>query len=136
MSLHSQQIYVAPSPLGGRGVFTAKKIYQGDIIEVCPVIVMKVGEQELLDTTTLYDYYFLWEDEALGLKTCAIALGLGSMYNHFAPANADYQMDTEHATIDIIAVRDIEPGEEITINYHGDPNDTSPTWFMTDDRER
>lgn len=136
MSLHSQQIYVATSPLGGRGVFTAKKIYKGDIIEVCPVIVMKPGEQEVLDKTTLYDYYFLWEDEIQGINSCAIALGLGSMYNHFAPSNADYQMDTEHATIDIIAVRDIESGEEITINYHGDPNDDSPTWFMTDNKER
>jgi uncharacterized protein len=136
MSLHSQAIYVAPSPLGGRGVFTSKKIYKDDVIEVCPVIVMKVGDIELLDKTTLYDYYFLWEDEENDLKTCAIALGLGSMYNHTAPSNADYQMDTEHDTIDIIAVRNIEAGEEITINYHGDPNDSSPTWFMTDGKER
>jgi hypothetical protein len=135
MSLHSQQIYVAASPIGGRGVFASKKIYQGDIIEVCPVIVMKPGEMELLDQTTLYDYYFLWEDDDIELKTCAIALGLGSMYNHAAPSNADYQMDMEHTTIDIFAVRDIEAGEEITINYHGDPNDTSPTWFMTDGRK-
>lgn len=136
MSLHSQQIYVAPSPLGGRGVFTAKKIYSGDIIEVCPVIVMKEGEIALLDQTTLYDYYFLWEDEENNLKTCAIALGLGSMYNHTAPSNADYQMDVVHHTIDIIAIKDIEAGEEITINYNGDPNDDTPTWFMTDGRER
>jgi uncharacterized protein len=136
MSLHSQPIYVAASPLGGRGVFAAKKIYAGDIIEVCPVIVMKPHEIEILDKTTLYDYYFLWEDEENDLKTCAIALGLGSMYNHKAPSNADYQMDMDHVMIDIIAVKDIESGEEITINYHGDPNDDSPTWFMTDGRDR
>ncbi len=136
MSLHSQPIYVAASPLGGRGVFAAKKIHAGDIIEICPVIVMKPNEIEILDQTTLYDYYFLWEDEENDLKTCAIALGLGSMYNHKAPSNADYRMDMDHTMIDIIAVKDIESGEEITINYHGDPNDDSPTWFMTDGRER
>lgn len=136
MSLHSQQIYVAASPLGGRGVFASRKIYKGDVIEVCPVIVMKPGEIELLDKTTLYDYYFLWEDEENDLKTCAIALGLGSLYNHAAPSNADYIMDMDMLTIDIIAERDIEPFEEITINYHGDPYDERPTWFMTDDRVR
>lgn len=135
MSLHSQQIYVAASPLGGRGVFTSKKIYAGDLIEVCPALVMNPTDIEHLDKTILYDYYFLWEDDAKGLKTTAVALGLGSMYNHAAPSNADYQMDFEYATIDIIAVENIEPGEEITINYNGHPHDDTPTWFMTDGRE-
>lgn len=134
MSLHSQAIYVAESPIGGRGVFAGKKIYKDDVIEVCPVLQMKVGEMEILDKTTLYDYYFLWENEDDTIKTCAIALGFGSLYNHAAPSNADYEMDFEHLTIDIIAVRDIEAGEEITINYHGDPNNAAPTWFMTDGR--
>jgi uncharacterized protein len=135
MSLHSQAIFVASSPIGGRGVFTSKKIYKGDSIEVCPVVVMKVGEMELLDKTTLYDYYFLWENEDETIKTCAIALGFGSLYNHAAPSNADYEMDFDLQTIDIIAVKDIEAGEEITINYHGDPENEAPTWFMTDGRK-
>jgi uncharacterized protein len=135
MSLHSQAIYVAESPIGGKGVFASKKIYAGDVIEVCPVIPLKVGDMELLDKTTLYDYYFLWEDDEKDIKTCAIALGFGSLYNHAAPSNADYVMDYEAQTIDVSAVRDIEEGEEITINYHGDPEDTSPTWFMTDGRD-
>ncbi len=130
MSLHSQAIYIAPSEIGGRGVFAGKKIYKDDIIEVCPVIPMKVGEMEVLDKTTLYDYYFLWEDDDKQIKSCAIALGFGSLYNHTAPSNADYIMDFDAQTIDIFAVRDIEQGEEICINYHGDPEDTSPTWFM------
>jgi SET domain-containing protein len=136
MSLHSQAIYVAASDIGGRGVFAGKKIYAGDVIEVCPVLPMKKGEMEILDTTTLYDYYFLWEDEEQQIKSCAIALGFGSLYNHFAPSNADYIMDFDNLTIDIMAVRDIEAGEEITINYHGEPGDTSPTWFMLDDKKR
>jgi uncharacterized protein len=136
MSLHSQDIYVAASPLGGRGVFAGKKIYKGDIIEVCPMLPMKVGEMEMLDKTTLYDYYFLWEDDEKNIKTCAIALGFGSLYNHAAPSNADYEMDFDLNTLDVMAVRDIEAGEEITINYHGDPYDDSPTWFMTDEQKR
>ncbi|MBP7273641.1 MAG: SET domain-containing protein-lysine N-methyltransferase [Saprospiraceae bacterium] len=136
MSLLHRNIYVAPSDLGGRGVFAAEQIKKDDVIEVCPVIVLAPGQTSTLDKTTLYDYYFLWEDADSGLETCAIALGYGSLYNHAAPSNADYVMDFEHKTIDIFCVRDIEPGEEITINYHGDPNNESPPWFMTDNKIR
>ena len=45
-------------------------------------------------------------------------------------------MDFEEQILEIFAVRDIEAGEEVTINYHGDPKNTEPTWFMTDNRER
>jgi uncharacterized protein len=126
-------LYIAESDLGGRGVFTGVPIMKDDPIEICPVIVMKVGEIPILDKTTLYDYYFLWGDDS---EQCVIALGYGSLYNHFAPSNADYGMDYDGQSIEIFAVRDIEAGEEITINYHGDPLDESPTWFMTDGKGR
>jgi uncharacterized protein len=131
--MRNPTLYIAQSDLGGRGVFTGAPIEKGDLIEVCPVLVMKIGEMEILDKTTLYDYYFLWGDDQ---KQCVIALGFGSLYNHFCVANADYFMDFDELTIEIYAVRGIEAGEEITINYHGDPNNPEPTWFMTDGRVR
>lgn len=131
--MRNPSLFIAQSTLGGRGVFTGVPIKKGDLIEICPVIVMKEGEMAVLDTTTLYDYYFLWGDDQ---KLCAVALGFGSLYNHDCPSNSDYHMDFDELTIEIFAVRDIEAGDEITINYHGDPEDASPTWFMTDGRER
>ena len=127
--MRNPTLYIAPSSLGGRGVFTGAPIKQGDLIEICPVIVLKEGEMEILDKTTLYDYYFLWGDSQ---KQCAVALGYGSLYNHFCPANGDYFMDFEAQIIEIYAVRYIDAGEEITINYNGDPKNAEPTWFMTD----
>lgn len=38
-------------------------------------------------------------------------------------------MDYEAQTMMIKAVRDIEAGEEITINYNGDWNDEKKVWF-------
>ena len=131
--MRNPSLFIANSALGGRGVFTGVPIMKDDLIELCPVIVMKKGEMPLLDKTTLYDYYFLWGDDQ---EQCVIALGYGSLYNHTAPSNADYGMDFDENLIEIFAVRDIEAGEEITINYHGDPLDTSPTWFMTDGKDR
>ncbi len=131
--MRNPALFIADSDLGGRGVFTSADILKDEAIELCPVIVMKVGEIPILDKTTLYDYYFLWGDDN---EQCVIALGYGSLYNHVAPSNADYGMDFDGQTIEIFAVRDIRAGEEITINYHGDPYDESPTWFMTDGKER
>lgn len=131
--MRNPSLYIAPSDLGGRGVFAGSPIKNGDLIEICPVIVLKEGEMEILDKTTLYDYYFLWGDDQ---KQCAMALGFGSLYNHFCPSNGDYFMDFEEQIIEVYATRNIEAGEEITINYHGDPKNPDPTWFMTDDRIR
>ena len=58
-----------------------------------------------------------------------IALGFGSLYNHTVWSNADFILDLENETIDIVALRDIAAGEEITLNYHGESGDEEPLWF-------
>jgi SET domain-containing protein len=63
------------------------------------------------------------------LDDCAIALGYGSMYNHELNPNANFILDLENMTIDIEAIQDIAAGEEITLNYHGEPGDESEVWF-------
>ncbi|MBK7220289.1 MAG: SET domain-containing protein-lysine N-methyltransferase [Saprospiraceae bacterium] len=119
-------LYIASSDDRGRGVFTASPIHEGDIIEVCPVIVIPKRELPIIHKTILHDYYFLWGDK---LEDCAIALGYGSMYNHELNPNANFILDLENMTIDIEAIQDIAAGEEITLNYHGEPGDESELWF-------
>ncbi|MBK7008543.1 MAG: SET domain-containing protein-lysine N-methyltransferase [Saprospiraceae bacterium] len=119
-------LYIASSDDRGRGVFTASPIHEGDIIEVCPVIVIPKRELPIIHKTILHDYYFLWGDK---LDDCAIALGYGSMYNHELNPNANFILDLENMTIDIEAIQDIAAGEEITLNYHGEPGDESELWF-------
>ena len=63
--MRNPALFFATSSIGGRGVFTTTDIKKDDTIEVCPVIVMQPGEVELLDKTTLYDYYFLWGDDRI-----------------------------------------------------------------------
>ncbi|HMS99165.1 MAG TPA: SET domain-containing protein [Saprospiraceae bacterium] len=119
-------LYIASSDDRGRGVFTASPIHAGDVIEVCPVIVIPKRELPIIHKTILHDYYFLWGDN---LEDCAIALGYGSMYNHELNPNANFILDLENMTIDIEAIQDIAAGEEITLNYHGEPGDESELWF-------
>jgi uncharacterized protein len=119
-------LYISSTPNKGRGVFTSQKINPGDLIEVCPVIVITQRELPIIHKTILHDYYFLWGEN---LEECAIALGYGSMYNHEIFPNATFILDLENMTIDIEAILPIEPGHEITINYHGESGDESSLWF-------
>lgn len=118
-------LYIAETDFG-RGVFTSIPISEGDLIEVCPVIVIPKRELPIIHKTILHDYYFLWGDD---LEECAIALGNGSLYNHRLNPNANFILDLQNKTIDIEAIMPIEAGEEITLNYNGEPGDEGELWF-------
>lgn len=119
-------IFLAPTSSMGRGVFTDEPVSSGTVVEIAPVIVMGAAERKLLDQTRLYDYIFEWGDEK---DHCIMALGYVPMYNHSYQSNCEYEMDYENDLIRIRAVRDIEKGEELFINYNGEWNDNTPLWF-------
>jgi SET domain-containing protein len=108
----------------GRGVFARRLIYDGEVIERVPVLVLPIGESRTASgTTPMSDYCFDW-----GRGTVAVALGYGSLYNHSYQPNARY--DDEKGQIKVfMAIRDIALGEEILVNYNGEPGDTTPVWF-------
>ena len=108
----------------GRGVFARRLIYDGEVIERVPVLVLPDGESRSASgLTPMSDYCFDW-----GGGTVAVALGYGSLYNHSYQPNARY--DDEKGQIKVfVAIRDISLGEEIVVNYNGEPGDQSPVWF-------
>lgn len=103
------------------------------MIEICPVIVLPEEETRIIHGTSLHDYYFLWGEEQ---KQSAIVLGFGSMYNHAYRPNAKYLLDYEQMTVDFYAVEDIGAGEEITVNYNGEPHLQDPVWFDLGKKKR
>ena len=108
----------------GRGVFARRAIAEGEVIESCPVLVVQAEEvRNGTAWTRLGEYCFDW-----GRGTVALALGYGSLYNHSYEPNARYE-DIGGRTKLFVAIRDIETGEEITVNYNGEPGDRSPVWF-------
>lgn len=118
--------FVGSSNGKGRGVFAQKRFAKGDIIERCPVIVIPKDEEGLVEGTTLFNYTYGWGE---GLEDSAIALGFGSLYNHAYRPNAMYKRLHDDMMIMYVALRDIAVGEEITVNYNGQPEDLSPLWF-------
>lgn len=121
-------LFVRTTPQMGRGVFTSADIEPGTVIEISPVIVMDSHARVLLDQTPLHDYIFEWGDAK---DQCCMALGYVPVYNHSYRSNCEYEMDYETKNISIRAVRAIEAGEELFINYNGDWDDDKPVWFET-----
>lgn len=120
----SDLIEIRRSEGRGRGVFARKLIPAGTVIERVPMLVFSAEEIHIEgQPTTLYHYCFEW-----GKETVAIALGYGSIYNHSYSPNARYD-DIAQRTKIFSAIKDIQAGEEITINYNGDPDDRSPMEF-------
>lgn len=124
--LHIPSLYIAPSQLAGKGVFSFESIEDESTIEVCPVIILPESEVADMVKTNLYNYYFEWGP---GDKQAVVALGYGSLYNHSYEPNARYYIDEENETISIVAIKAILAHEEILINYNGEPSDKKKVWF-------
>ncbi len=124
----NRSLFIAETETKGRGVFTKKAIPANTIIEVAPVIVLESKDRITLEKTQLYYYIFEWGEDTL---QGAVALGYVSIYNHASPSNCEYLMDYEARTISIQTMRDVEAGEEITINYSAGWDDWEPVWFET-----
>ena len=118
--IHPPDVYVADTRTArGRGVFAGRAFRKGEVVEVAPVIVLENREVELIGNTVLRTYDFDWRVLAgTGHPATAIAGGYGSLYNHSNPANLRYRADPDTPALVFTAVRAIECGEELTINYN------------------
>ncbi len=127
---HSVEIEVRRVKGKGRGVFARRPIAEGEVIERVPVLVLSAGDIKHAESWNGFaGYCFLWGD-----GTVALALGYGSLYNHSYRPNARY-LDQGRQTKVFSALRDIAAGEEITINYNGEPTDETPVDFKVIEAE-
>lgn len=119
-------LFIKKTEKYGRGIFTTSDIKKDEIVEISPVIVIPIDQWKYIKKTILYNYCFIWDNADEDL---AIALGFGSLFNHSYNPSIGYYCDTENLAINFYALRDILEDEELTINYHGDPDNKSPLWF-------
>lgn len=122
----SELIEVRYTKLKGRGVFARVRIPKGTVIERVPVIVVTWNE---IDGSELADYVYSWTN-----TKAAVALGYGSLYNHSYKPNARYD-DVGRQTKVFTTLREIAAGEEITINYNGEPSDKTDLGFNVIENE-
>ncbi len=122
--LQSDAVEVKRAAGKGRGVFARRAIGKGEVFERVPILLMTQDEYAKgIDRTILASYCFGWEGDRV-----ALALGYGSIYNHSFKPNARYD-DIGDQAKEFTALRAIEAGEEITINYNGKPRSRAKVWF-------
>ena len=110
----------------GRGIFATRRILKGELIERSPVIVLNEKQWPVAERTILSNYAFDWGEKD---EQAAIALGYVSIYNHSYAPNAQLEEMLDELMMEVIAIRDIQPGEEVTINYNGEPESQDDLWF-------
>jgi len=110
----------------GRGVFAKVLIPAGTVFERAPLLIIPAKEVlECEHGDFLYHYVFEYHS---GKNKVALALGFGSLYNHSYQPNACHD-DVGRQVKEYRALRDIQKGEEITINYNGTDGGNDPLCF-------
>ena len=119
-------LHIIESKKRGRGVYTAIDISKGDLIEICPLIIIPKKDVKKIHKTILHDYYFLIEEPK---GAACIALGYGSIYNHKNKPNAIVIFDYEKKEMEIQCCKKIKAGSEIFIDYTDGGDKDAPLWF-------
>src|SRR5687768_7122311 len=104
-------IYIRRTKTMGLGVFAARRIRKGEVIERCPVLPLTRAEERKVQSMSLVDYTFEWGSSS------AIVLGFGSLYNHSARPNAWFRPLRKRRQMEFIALRDIKKDEQIFTDY-------------------
>ncbi len=95
----------------GRGVFATRRFRAGEVIEAVPALLVPKDQAAALVNSFLGHYMFKTDNK----KHLVIGLGITSMLNHGADANAEFFASIDSITIK--ARRAIPVGAEVTIDY-------------------
>lgn len=100
----------------GRGIFATMDIPINTVIEVSDIIVFSKKDSKLIKDSKMilnkYVYYYTKHKAAL-------ALGLGSLFNHSKKSNVEYIVKKEK--IYFISTKKVKRGEQLFIDYGYDP---------------
>jgi hypothetical protein len=114
------------SPGRGRGVFAARPLQAGELIERAPCLTFPAADWKGIEKSAFDDYCFVWGEDRKG---GTLPLGYASLYNHSFEPNATYVRRLAEHVMDFVVIRDVAKGEELRTNYNRDPLDLSPVWF-------
>jgi SET domain-containing protein len=123
---NSRNVRIGIVETHGRGMFATRKILKGELVERAPVIFLNEKQWPTAAKTILSDYGFDWGERD---EHASIALGYVSIYNHSYTPNAQLEQMLDELMMEVVAIKDIEANEEITINYNGEPTSQDPLWF-------
>lgn len=107
-----EDLYVC-SNRKGRGVYALRPFRHGEVVEDCPVLVLRRRDcQGLIES-----YWWAWSGRY------GLALSVASLFNHAKRPNTGSRRFFRQQRMVFTALRDIEVGEEITVSYGKDFDD-------------
>ncbi|TFG23842.1 MAG: SET domain-containing protein-lysine N-methyltransferase [Promethearchaeota archaeon] len=117
----------------GRGGFAKKDIKKNAIVDIANIILIPNKDYAKISKTILFNYCYIWEDpkHAPEFKN-AITFSVSQFINHSYKPNLKYLYDYKSKAIEFKALRNIQKGEELTVNYNGLVKDMSPVWFKVE----
>ncbi|MGH9282512.1 MAG: SET domain-containing protein-lysine N-methyltransferase [Acidimicrobiales bacterium] len=121
---------MARVPGKGRGVLAGRDFAEGEVVDAAHVVVVPAREWPMLKQTAMRRFCFVWDDDA---GSVAVALGRASLFNHSYSPNVESEKRVKDRLIVFSALRDIEAGEELTLNYNGDVHCLDPVGFEVRD---
>lgn len=119
--LNTFGLEIRSTPAKGRGVYATKDIPGGCIVEISPVLLIPKEQYKAgVNQSELRNYVFTWSwGPGRGGRNgdMALALGLGSIFNHSRRPNVSYRLRSDNLTIEYTNTSDIRAGEELCIYY-------------------
>ncbi|MFW9969418.1 MAG: SET domain-containing protein-lysine N-methyltransferase [Candidatus Odinarchaeota archaeon] len=114
----------------GRGVFAKKDISKGRIIDVANVVLIPNNDYKQLEKTLVSNYCFDWENQKYKSENkMVLPMTICQFMNHSYNPNVIYEYNYKNDTIKFKTIKMIRKGEELTINYNGNPLSKDPVWF-------
>ena len=118
-----KKLRVAEMGARGRGVVAMEPIAAGALIERAPVVLVPEADRRAVEASNAGHYIFMWEHDRIGEDLyggkgrAAVALGFASLVNHSFEPNCRFVRHIDALALDVVALRDIPAGEEITFDY-------------------
>lgn len=112
------KIYISKSNIHGYGVFAKEEIFEGEIIEECPILDLGIPFGH--SSPVLIDYRFNWPQGSNEWESQVVAWGYGSLYNHSNEPNAYWRSNIDRKTFEFVSNKKIKAGEEILVYYGGE----------------
>ena len=106
-------IFIARSDVHRWGVFTDSDLDEGSVIEEAPYCEFK--DKEVKRSKVLIRYCYGSDNS--DTKDCVFGFGFAPLYNHSSEPNVKYELDVVNQCMRHYAIRDIEEGEELLIDY-------------------
>ena len=109
-------VCVRQSDTHGLGVFATAAIEADTVVEHAPVLDTMVRMTRRRPYPDMHRYSYTWPAHPY---VQFMAAGFATMYNDgHRCCNVRWELDMDCRRLSFYAIRDIEPGEELTIDYH------------------